>query len=815
MKRINRFLLLAAAAIAPAAWAAEPPTQQIFINEVMQSTFGGQLDQLLEYPDGWVELYNPSDAVANLKGYRIGKKKFSKCFKLPSVDIEPKGYLVIMCDKEEVTKTYTSLGGKTITEIHTDFRITTDKESEITLFAPDESVVDLVELPVMVSPNISWGRAEDGSERMGWQLTTTQGQSNQGGLAKKVLPNPVLSSKSIVTANGEKAGFNLTASYPEDFNSSWDEAPNLRIRYTLDGSEPTLYNSEHYTEPINTTQNVIFRAKMFADSCIAPMAPAQVMINVGHNITLPVVSIVADDDDLNNEYYGILANNKGEGSVKNDWRRPAFLDFFAQEGEATLSQRCEIRVAGGWSRSNPIKSFQVYASDRFGTPDYFEQQFFPYSRPQNERFASIMLRSAGNDYSSSYMRDGVVHMIMGGKVDVDWQAFQPAIYYINLQYQGIINIRERSNEDNIWTNYDGLEDITMVENDEVKEGEYQQYRDFCDFFNTAHTFEEINALMDVDEYLNHMIMNCYMCNTDFPGNNNVMWRPIADGGRWRWILKDVDRSFNIWGSLPKDFNYLKWMLEDPHTGDANTPEGTKPIKYLMKNDEFRQKFIDRYTVLIGDVFRPERVDAIINWCYDAMKYEWQYFKNGNNTWGWAGEVNNMKTWNRDRYQWMQSTGLKDYFKLGNQVPTTVNIDNALASQSTFAINGTPLSQGDFDGSLYAGRTYTIAAADKDGKPTEVRGWQVITTSTSGAVHHEFFKGSEVTITPKTNTKNLIINASTSETSVKRVAADKLQIVETTYINTLGQSSAKPFRGLNIVRHLLSDGSVLTEKKLVE
>jgi hypothetical protein len=63
------------------------------------------------------------------------------------------------------------------------------------------------------------------------------------------------------------------------------------------------------------------------------------------------------------------------------------------------------------------------------------------------------------------MRDAVIQRTMGQNADLDWQAWRPAIVYINGVYNGIAqHIRERSNEDNIYTNYNGLEDIDMVEN---------------------------------------------------------------------------------------------------------------------------------------------------------------------------------------------------------------------------------------------------------------------------------------------------------------------------------------------------------------
>ena len=39
---------------------------QLVINEIMQSNIDGIMDDLNEFPDSWVELYNSGDAPVNL-----------------------------------------------------------------------------------------------------------------------------------------------------------------------------------------------------------------------------------------------------------------------------------------------------------------------------------------------------------------------------------------------------------------------------------------------------------------------------------------------------------------------------------------------------------------------------------------------------------------------------------------------------------------------------------------------------------------------------------------------------------------------------
>ena len=106
---------------------------------------------------------------------------------------------------------------------------------------------------------------------------------------------------------------------------------------------------------------------------------------------------------------------------------------------------------GGASRGNMMKSLAIYANKRFGTKR-FTYEFFPEQKPGVNDFKSISLRNAGNDFDYLYMRDAIIQRSMAENCDLDWQAWMPAVVYINGVYKGMLNLRERSNEDNIYTN---------------------------------------------------------------------------------------------------------------------------------------------------------------------------------------------------------------------------------------------------------------------------------------------------------------------------------------------------------------------------
>ncbi len=65
---------------------------QLVINELMQSNVECIMDDIHEFPDSWVELYNPTEGDINLKDYKISNKnKEGKAWKLPDKTVTAKG----------------------------------------------------------------------------------------------------------------------------------------------------------------------------------------------------------------------------------------------------------------------------------------------------------------------------------------------------------------------------------------------------------------------------------------------------------------------------------------------------------------------------------------------------------------------------------------------------------------------------------------------------------------------------------------------------------------------------------------------------
>ncbi len=769
-----------------------PMHAQLVINELMQSNIDCIMDDLNEFPDSWVELYNAGNTAVNLGEYKLGKNnKENKAWQLPSQTVAAKQYVIIYCDKEE-------------TGLHTDFRLESGKGGEVYLFKGGEIVDQVTEMKKMPAPNIAYGRKTDGSDTWGYQAEPTPNAANCDKTVKDLLGEPVFSIPgSVFTTSGSHT---LTLSLPEGTPEG------AEIRYTTDGSEPTK-TSTLYSNPITFSGNRVIRAKIFCDGYMSPRSTVQSYIFITDRaLTLSVVSIVTDNKYLNDDKIGIYVDGTYQSDKRNyefNWRRPINFEFFENGNEnSKLNQLCETRIMGGATRSNALKSLAVYANKRFGIKR-LEYEFFPDQRPAVTDFKSIALRNAGNDFDYLYMRDAIIQRNMAQHVDLDWQSWRPIVFYINGEYKGMLNVRDRSNEDNVYTYYDGLEDLDMFENWwELKEGDWDNYNAFQAFYaEHGHTLAEYEQWMDCGEFANLMIMNLYYNNQDFPGNNIVMWRPKTEGGRWRWIAKDTDFGLGLYGSSAS-YKTIDWLYNpnyDANRNWANHYEHTRLFRRLMEDQDFFNMFIDRCAVYMGDFLNEKGTRAVWDPMYNLVKTELMKHKDKYKPWWvWSvtdtynNELNSAHTWisQRTNYFYQQ---LADYYHLGTPTPLTVNKDMTELGDIQVSINDVKLSEGIFDGKFFANRSITLEATPADGK--QVTGWDITTTATNGTTTTSHVDGALYIFTMPT-CKSLDIKAVIGTTAINTIKQGKVQ--DTQYYSIDGKSLSHPQRGINIIR--MSDGT---------
>ncbi len=695
-----------------------PIRGQVIINELMQSNVDCMMDDLNEFPDSWVELYNSGELPVALGKYRLGlTDDATEAWTLPNSTLGAHQHYIVYCDREAKNQ-------------HTNFRLESGKHSSVYLFHEGQRVDAVIDLGKQPAPNVAYGRKNDGADEWGYQYTPTPSAANCGVLCTEILGEPVFSESGRVVTGNEQ--IKLSLSVPEG------SPEGTVIRMTTDGSEPTRSSAEYKTSmTIKSTRTI--RAKLFCYGYLSPRATTHSYIFHPRAVTLPVVSIVTDKSYFYDNKKGIYVDGNYSSNAKNyehNWRRPINIELFEQEGaESVINQVCETRVQGGASRGSNPRSLVVYANKRFGKKR-LTYEFFPDQKPGLDDFKSILLRNAGNDFDYLYMRDAIIQRTMARHTDLDWQAWRPAIFYVNGTYKGMLNIRERSTVDNIYTNYDGLEDIDMLENwDDLKTGDKENWNAFTQFYTEhGHSLEEYAQWIDWREFLNLMVMNLFYNNQDFPGNNIVMWRKRSDDGRWRFVAKDTDFGIGLYGS-PANYNSIKWIYDpnyDSNRSWANQYEHTRLFRRMMDNEDFRREFIDRAAIYMGDFMNSQGTRAIWDDMYELIRKEYPHHRKLINQWwpDYHSELTTARNWLSQRPNYFYQH-LKDYYGLGNLVSLTINsnlVQEDLDAVS-FEFNGVRLSNGTFNGKFFVNRRVKLTSKPVDGK--KVVRWSVITVTNNG------------------------------------------------------------------------------------
>lgn len=674
----------------------------IIINEICPSNLR-YIDRGWNY-GGWVELYNTDDYPLDLYGYYLSDDgdKLRKFRITQHVTIPAKGYVVFY-------------GGGTATDtLQMKFDLDCDG-GRIYLADRIGREISHVDYPEAMS-DISYARTTDGGDEWAYCAFPTHAASNNGGqYATERCPEPEFS---------HVGGMYLEGS--DELTLRVSCAQGMKVLYTTDCTLPTQ-ESDEWNGRLKLNKTTVVRAMTVADGYLPSRVVTHSYIFEDHLPTLPVVSVVTDKNNLWSLEYGIYTSGtngvpgNGSDSPRNwnrDWTRPANLEYIV-DGSSALSQPCNIAIAGGWSRGSSQKSLKVTAKKKYDMMNYFEYPFFP-AKP-GLKYKSILLRNGGNDWSNSMMKDALLQMTVAEVMDIEYQSYQPTVQYLNGQYYGIINLRERNNTQYVYSNFGwDEEEIDMIEKVpygdfidtgctyQIKAGDTEAIDYVVELaaqLPDKDTYNELKELVDIDALVTYLMPELWTGNWDWPQNNIKLFRH-RDGGKFRWVLYDLengfgDLSFNHF--TDSEFGFNGYKTSDGHT--------TKLIQGLLKQPEFQALLIDQMSVCLGSVFLPERFDALADSIYTLIAGELPY---NVDRWGTtrnaAGYVEDFKNFNRQRPAYVRDD-FRDQFSLGADVPLVVRSNH---SSATLTLNGLPLPLGYMDGHTYQGRELTLSASSPAG-----------------------------------------------------------------------------------------------------
>jgi len=492
---------------------------------------------------------------------------------------------------------------------------------------------------------------------------------------------------------------------------------------------------------------------------------------------LPFVSIVTDADNFYDSESGIYANYNQSGS---DWERPVYFEMFEADGTSVISQSMGVRINGGTTRSLAQKALRFYSRASYdeenSSIDYelFEGLTKSYSDDILTSFKRIILRSSGNDNSGSLFRDALMQSLVSD-LNVDTQASRPCIAFVNGEFWGIYNIRERYDDHYFANHYDiDKDNVAVLEiasnnsTPEVNEGDesdlafYNEMRDFFDSssLTSDENYKKAQEYLDIDNFIDYYITNIYSGNTDWPGNNNVFWRYKTDNGgydstavwymdgRFRWVIKDMDWGFGL--QTTQSNNTLLHALNESSSSSGEgrnqgggmgftSAESTLFFSKLLENEEFKATFINRFCDIMNTNYDVDTVVAAI----DAMKAEIEpaiseqanrYPSSVSSVSSWETSINKMIQFAQERTGYMQGF-LQSRFSLSDIVNVTLNTDSG---SGYIRINDTDITAGargvtdasSWSGGYFAGTTQTFTAVVLDGH-TFVK--FIVTDTASGTV----------------------------------------------------------------------------------
>ena len=708
---------------------------QIVINEVCPNNADILIDSDFGNFSSWIELYNASGADVDVSGYLLSDDpSINAKWQVPGGSIIPShGYLLIWCDAQWVG-------------YHAGFTISAGSGS-ITLRTGIGSLLDKVDYPTLAFNN-SYARKSDGSSEWLNSARPTPRTANSGTKSNVSLALPVVSKPS----GRYSSKISISVSHAQK---------NVSLRFTIDGSEPSE-SSTPYSGSILITSTKILKVKAFHADFLPSETVSQTYLINEHSSTLPVVSISTAPEYLWDNTIGIYTDgtngipgncNGNNMNWNQDWKRHAVFEYLSPTGSPLINQHLDIRIGGACSRNFPQKSFAIEARKKYGDSDL---DFSFFSTKKNlKSFGSLSLRNSGNDFYSTSFRDAFLQSLHIGNMDIDYMAYQPAVFYLNGEYWGIQNLREKIDGDFIKANYGiAKDDIDLIETWEYAiEGTIDAYINYRTQLaqmspNAPNYFSFIDQNIDVQEYINYLVTEIYVGNTDWPGNNMKFWRQRSTNGKFRWILWDTDFGFGLYGT-PFDHPTLDFATEPNGPGWPNPSWSTLHIRLLMQNPEFRNRFIATLSTAMGTTFHPNRVSVLMDQYKSRIAAEVPYHKIrwGGDVASWESEIQRMRDFSTQRNAFMRiHTG--NFFGLGSALKFSATSSPASAGK----VNMNGVTADDFsDAPYYSSVPYNIKPVPNAG--FKFTGWTVtaknnqpITITTLGSNWKYFDFG----ILPSTN-----------------------------------------------------------------
>jgi len=532
--------------------------------------------------------------------------------------------------------------------------------------------------------------------------------------------------------------------------------PETDVLYTLDGQLPTHADGIRYSRPLHLEPSspgvIVIRARVaLPNGELGPVANACYII--GLETELPVLSLTVDPDDFWGDEQGIYANPEGRGRA---WERPVDVVYLEPADAGGTRQigfhvPAGLRIHGGTTRVNAEKkSLRLYFRDEYGYNrlDYplFEDAGRaqpPGHRDSPSSFKRLVVHSGGQDASARNWTLMRIHLMnnLAQPTNSYTTVSRPVLLYLDGQCEGIFHLRTYV-DDWLLTDQFGigaadfldapfapthagvplvaldpippLSELTIEEQAGViweRILRFMQTQDLAQPDNYAY----VQSQIDVDNFMDYHILQIYAANNDWLHHNVKQFRPRTQGGRWSWILWDVDWSFGKAWQSSYEFNMIDWLYSCER---ENFDRGSLPLRELLENPDFRASFVSRTADLLNTALHPEHVVSEIDRLADGLRADMHFeVERWPHSGSWEDHVDYLREFAERRPDALRQN-MVDGFGLGGTHALVVNPPTA--GKGSAAVNGTVVT-GTWRGVYFEGTTVDVTAVPKPG--FRFAGWE--------------------------------------------------------------------------------------------
>ncbi len=610
------------------------PGAPVIINEYLASNSTGLQDQFGKYSD-WIELYNATDDPVSLAGWALTDDELNpNKWPLPNVTIAAGGFLVVFASDKNLT----TVPG----ELHTNFKLDADGEYVALVQNPSIPIVASAYPAREQRTNVSYGLVglDTGlpePEVHGFMSTPTPGAPNAYDTAQADQTTP----PTLSHDHGHyDSSFDLTLTTTE---------PGASIYYTEDGSLPNQSSGTLYTAPIPVSANKAIRAIAYEPGYLgSKVITATYIIGASEKEkSLPALCVVGDPQKDLWAPDGIMVIDGSFNSFTqhgDEWERRISMEYFDPSGAQASPERigfqedCGIRVHGSKGRregyliaptiTEPWNDYRYKISFRYYFRDEYGNSRLAYPLIPNSNLTSlkhIVMRAGTDDPYNPFIKDEISRRLIAQMGNVTSKGTF-VHFYLNGYFKGYYNPVENYTEDffqsvhGSTSGWDVVKGTDEAENDrrELVEGDWDawfalnDYAQNNDLSNPAN-YATIATMMDVDNFIDYLIIECYGANFDWPRNNWYMARERSSNpnlSRWRFYVWDMEMSYYAKSDSAEDFTVESYadnpfhltdgwtFLRAPDTNRDNSPIA-KLYQALRANETFRAAWEARATALLG------------------------------------------------------------------------------------------------------------------------------------------------------------------------------------------------------------------------